>query len=72
LCRQVNSYEQAVCWSIAGDREKALDQLEKAVRERALLLMYAGVEPAFVQLRGQERFGAVLRAWKFGDLPAAR
>jgi DNA-binding winged helix-turn-helix (wHTH) protein len=72
MCRCPNEYEQAICWATAGDSERALQQLESAVASRRPLLMYAGVQPAFLKLRGTERFRKVLRAWKLGDLPAAR
>jgi DNA-binding winged helix-turn-helix (wHTH) protein/Tfp pilus assembly protein PilF len=72
LCRSPNPYEQAVCWGVAGHTDRALDQLESAVRGRHPLMMYAGVEPAFLKLRGNQRFRAALRGWKLGDLPAAQ
>ena len=64
LCRAINPYEQAVCWAIAGETSRALEQLDKAVSDRTRLLMYVGVEPAFRPLHQNPRFHSVLRAWK--------
>lgn len=65
-CRQPNPYERATCWALAGEQSDALDQLEKALREKNSLLMYAGVEPAFRSLHSSERFQAVLEAMGLG------
>jgi DNA-binding winged helix-turn-helix (wHTH) protein len=62
LCRSINPYEQAVCWGIAGNTDRALEQLEKAVHDGTRLLMYVAVEPAFRKLHDNSRFHAVLRA----------
>jgi len=46
---------------IAGDRERALDWLEKAYEERAPSMPYIGCNPLFDPLRSEPRFQALLR-----------
>ncbi|MCB1056680.1 MAG: methyltransferase domain-containing protein [Acidobacteria bacterium] len=43
-----------------GDREAALDALDQAVGVRASDLIWAGVSPAYDELREEERFAAML------------
>ena len=43
-----------------GDRSEALNWVERAVEEHALLL-YLGIEPTFRQLANEPRFQAVLK-----------
>ncbi len=46
----------------AGDQESALGYLERARDRHEFLLSWAGVEPAFISLRGQPRFQKVLQS----------
>jgi DNA-binding winged helix-turn-helix (wHTH) protein len=45
----------------AGDRERAIDWLQRAANRRSDSLIFAGVEPAFEPLRGDPRFTDVLK-----------
>jgi DNA-binding winged helix-turn-helix (wHTH) protein len=45
----------------AGDRERAIDWLQRAANRRSDSLIFAGVEPAFDSLRGDPRFDGVLK-----------
>jgi DNA-binding winged helix-turn-helix (wHTH) protein/Flp pilus assembly protein TadD len=45
----------------SGDRERAIAWLQRAANRRSDSLLLAGVEPGFDPLRGDPRFGAVLR-----------
>lgn len=44
-----------------GDRERAIDWLQRAANRRSDSLIFASVEPGFGPLRGDPRFSAVLR-----------
>ena len=44
-----------------GDRVEALDRLEEAVAERAADVAWLSVRPVFADLRGEPRFGALLK-----------
>jgi hypothetical protein len=45
-----------------GDRPKALDYLERALKERQADLIFINVDPYFDSLRGEPRFQAVAKA----------
>jgi DNA-binding winged helix-turn-helix (wHTH) protein len=45
----------------SGERERAIDWLQRAANRRSDSLILAGVEPGFGPLRNDPRFGAVLR-----------
>ena len=55
------AYAVAECYAHLGDRERALDWLERAVAERNFYLVYAKVEPTFDGLRRDPRFQEVVR-----------
>lgn len=44
-----------------GDRERALENLEEALRQRSHWLTFLDIDPAFDALRGNPRFEAVAR-----------
>ncbi len=50
-----------------GDSARALDWLEKAMRDRDPYLAYTKVNPFFVPLHGEPRYQAIERALKFPD-----
>lgn len=53
-------YERAVWMAWKGDREAALAELEYAEKARPFNLIYAAVEPAFLSLRTEPRFRALV------------
>lgn len=58
----VSPYLTATVYCILGEREKALELLEKALEIRDGRLLWMGVDPQFDSLRGNERFENILRA----------
>ena len=57
----LGSYGHALVYTRLGNREKALDCLEQALKERQLAMTEIGVEPAFDSLRSDSRFASILR-----------
>jgi DNA-binding winged helix-turn-helix (wHTH) protein/TolB-like protein/tetratricopeptide (TPR) repeat protein len=51
----------ALAWMQMGDRQRALEELEKVVEERSPWARAIGVEPQWDPLRGEPRFQALLR-----------
>ena len=62
LARQhyVSPYHLAVVYAGLGEREKALDNLEKAADERFNWIVFINVEPIFDRLRSEPRFIALV------------
>jgi len=58
--REVNRYNRAMWFAWAGEYEAVLEELEAAIASRPYWLMLAPVDPAFVPLRNNPRFRAVL------------
>ena len=58
--RYVRPYDTALIHTALGETERALDDLERAYRERGNWLNYLRVDPAFDALRGEERFRGLL------------
>lgn len=56
----VGSYGSAIVYARLGEKEKALDALEKALSERVLAMTEIGIEPALDSLRGEPRFQKLL------------
>jgi serine/threonine-protein kinase len=54
-----------------GDREGALDLLERALAERDRALVWANVHPRLDPLRGEPRFERLLAAMRFPAVPVA-
>ena len=52
----------AVLFLGLGEREQALDWLERAQRERALHAVFLGVDPLYADLRSDRRFIGILRS----------
>src|SRR5947209_11959740 len=63
LARQhyVSPYHLAVIYAGLGEREKALNNLEKAAEERFYWIVFIKVEPIFESLRSEPRFLALVR-----------
>jgi serine/threonine-protein kinase len=57
--RYVSPYYLAVVYAGLGEREQALDHLEKASQERFNWLAFVKVEPQFKSLRAEPRFQAL-------------
>jgi hypothetical protein len=55
-------YAEAVGHALAGESDAALEALRDAVVSYSPHVMFAGVDPAFVTLRGERRFAEVLHA----------
>ena len=55
------SYGMAILYARLGDKERALDSLERAFTERELPMTEIGVEPALDPLRTDVRFQSLLR-----------
>ena len=53
-------YIGVVCMGL-GDADQALEWFQKACRERALHMVFVGVDPLFDTLRSEARFDALLR-----------
>jgi hypothetical protein len=51
----------AVIYAALGDKDKAIEWLEKAYAEREYYLTYAKVDPAFDPVRSDPRFQDLLR-----------
>lgn len=55
------AYGTAILFARLGDKQNALDALEKAFGVRELAMTEIGIEPAFDPLRGEARFQDLLR-----------
>jgi len=58
--RHVGSLYRAMVWTGLGEKDKALEYLEKAYLERESTLAFIKVWPAFDILRSEPRFQALL------------
>lgn len=56
-----SSYEYALKHAFLGEKEKALDNLERAYEGRAFLAAFVKVNPLFDNLRAEPRYQAILR-----------
>ena len=56
-----SSYGLAIVYTRLGEKEKAIQSLEKAYEERVLAMTEIGVEPALDPLRSDPRFQSLLR-----------
>ena len=61
----VSSYDLAILYVGLGDKERALEQLNKAFEDRAGFILYLNVEPLFDPLRADPRFAELVRKMKF-------
>jgi eukaryotic-like serine/threonine-protein kinase len=57
----ISSYERALVFVGLGDKDRAFEELEKALRERSTLLGYLGMDPRLDPLRTDPRFQDFLR-----------
>lgn len=65
----VPAYFFAVVEAGLGERERALDWLDKAYEERSSIIAYVQVDPRLDSLRGDPRFQALVRRLRFPDGP---
>jgi len=61
------SYSNAMNYAFLGDKEKALDNLEKAYESRVFLLVFVKADPVFDSLRDEPRFQEILRKMNLAD-----
>ncbi len=59
--RFVSSYDIAVFYAAIGDRKQTLDWLDKAIEERAGLLVYLRVDPIWDSVRDDPRFEKIVK-----------
>jgi eukaryotic-like serine/threonine-protein kinase len=59
--RYVSAFSRALVRIGLGDHDGALDWLEHAVEERSWYVPFFAVDPTLVPLRGEPRFGEILR-----------
>lgn len=59
--RYVSALDLALVHAALGQTDEAFASLDRAVRERANLLIYTKVDPAYDSLRPDPRFEALLR-----------
>lgn len=57
----ISSYQRALVFVGLGDKDRAFDELEKALRERSTLLGYLRMDPRLEPLRTDPRFQDLLR-----------
>jgi hypothetical protein len=65
--RYVSSYYHALALLALGEKDTALDWLEKAFEERSGWLVYLNVEPSMDRLRGDPRFEKLARRVKLPE-----
>lgn len=63
----VMSYHIAMIYSVLGDKDKAIAELETSVSERDYLLPRIRVEPFLDPLRGDPRFDSIVRQLNFPE-----
>jgi tetratricopeptide (TPR) repeat protein len=56
-----DQYAEAIAHALAGESEAALQALSGAVTSYSPHVMFSGVDPAFIALRGEQRFAEILR-----------
>ncbi len=54
-------YRNAQIYTFLGDKEKALDNLEKAFESKAFLMVLVKAAPIFDSLRSEPRYQEILR-----------
>ena len=63
--KYVSPYDLAVLYTGLGDKDRAIEQLNKAYDDRAGWIINLKVEPLFDPLRSDPRFAELLRRMKF-------
>jgi hypothetical protein len=60
-------YGMAKNYTLLGEKDKALDALEKSYDNRDFMLPFVNVDPIYDDLRSEPRFQAVMRRMGLGD-----
>ena len=60
--RYISPFNRAVIYGGLGDKRRAMEWLEKAYDERSVSLNLLKLSPAFISLRGDARFDAMVRS----------
>ena len=55
----VSPYTLAVSYSLLGDRNRAMENLEKAFDERHPSMVFVSIEPVFDSLHSDQRFASL-------------
>jgi DNA-binding winged helix-turn-helix (wHTH) protein/TolB-like protein/thioredoxin-like negative regulator of GroEL len=58
------NYARAKALAFLGEKEKALDNLERAYRSRVFLMAFVKADPVFDKLRDEPRFQAIVKGMK--------
>ena len=61
----VSPYDMSILYAGLGDKDRALEQLNKAYEDRAGFIIYLNVEPIFDPLRSDPRFAELVGRMKF-------
>ncbi|HXD29533.1 MAG TPA: winged helix-turn-helix domain-containing protein [Pyrinomonadaceae bacterium] len=59
--KHVPPYDLAILYTGLGEKEKAFEQLDKAIEERSGWVIHLNVEPLFDPLRSDQRYEALLK-----------
>ena len=59
--RYVSPFGSAIIYAGLGDKEHALEWLERAFEDRSWAMIFLKVDPRFDNLRGDQRFAGLLR-----------
>ncbi len=70
LVRNIGEFDTAQAYARLGEKEKALEWLERDYEERKSLGTLLNVDPAFDSLRSDQRFGDLVR--RMGLTPSAK
>ena len=70
--RTPSAYHLALVRTALGDRQQALDQLERAYTDRDRWMLFLKVDPRLDPLRGEARFRDLLGRMSFPDLEGGR
>lgn len=60
-------YQRAMGYAFLGEKEKVLDDLERAYQDKAFLLTFVKADPVFDPLRSEPRYQAILRKMNLAD-----
>ena len=62
-----HSYHNAIIYSLTGDKEKALQNLERAYEGRAFMSAFVKPDPVFAALRNEPRYRDLLSKMDLAD-----
>ena len=63
----VSPYDVAILYVGLGDKDRALEQLNKAYEDRAGWIIYLNVEPIFDPIRSDPRFTELVRRMRLSS-----